>query len=124
MLGSFVIIHRIIGDIWVMDGIINGNIAVPSDFNQSPWRTSIRSCSVCVAAPSGVGRVFFSFFGVCADGDRHWSICGDGSGDRLRQAVGRCAPRVGVVPGISVRLVGIGHVGVGGVGGIGNCCSI
>ena len=36
MLGSFVVIHRIIGDIGVMNGIIDGNIAVPFDFNWSP----------------------------------------------------------------------------------------
>ena len=123
MLGSFLIIHRIIGDIGVMDGIIGGNIAVPSNFNRNPCRISIRSCSVRVIAAGGVGRVV-SFRGF-ADGVSHPSICGDGSGDRLRQAVGHCAPRFGVVPGISLLLVGIGHGGVGGVlVGIGNCCSI
>ena len=115
MLGSFVIIHRIVGDIGVMDGIISGNGAVPSNFNRSPCRR-VWCCShvgrvVGGGGSGGVGHrrivrykslivaVGVVVGGVCVD---HLDVsvraviemaCSIFSGNSLTLA-GYCAPKV------------------------------
>ena len=107
MLGCFVIIQGISGDIGVMDGIICRYIAVPSNFNWSPhgWRRLCRIVAVVIVVSGGVGGVVGGVVSGVVGVRRvvHHKHVGVDVGCRARGAVGEVGSRFVFVRNITPR---------------------